>query len=245
MKNGFQVIAHRGASSLCPENTKSAFIKALAIGVDWIETDLRLTRDGVWVVIHDRDISRHCGQKFKVERMSLTELRRYEYGSWFSEEFRGEPLLTLDEACDLILPSARIILDIKTEGETGNLARSLANALSSRPLDEIVLSSFSLSLLDALRSVNPGFRLGYLFEKKAGPRTRLAGRRQFYSVHPHKSIFTREMAAEARSHNLKTFVWTVNHPMEMRELVENGADGIFTDFPQRSPLIEPLLSIQV
>jgi len=84
MKNEFQVIAHRGASSLCPENTKSAFLKALEIGVDWIETDLRLTRDGVWVIIHDRDISRHCGQKTKVEHLTLGELRRYEYSSWFS-----------------------------------------------------------------------------------------------------------------------------------------------------------------
>ena len=245
MKNEFQVIAHRGASSLCPENTKSAFLKALEIGVDWIETDLRLTRDGVWVIIHDRDISRHCGQKTKVEHLTLGELRRYEYGSWFSEEFRGEPLLTLDEACDLILPRARLILDIKTEGAAGNLARSLGGVVASRPLDKIVLSSFSLTLLDALQKANPGFKLGYLFDQKAGSRTRWAGQRRFYSVHPHKDVFSNEMAAEAGSHHMKTLVWTVNHPVEMRELMENGADGIFTDFPQRAQRLRTPSTIQV
>ena len=234
MNPGFEIIAHRGASSLCPENTRSAFLKALEIGVDWIETDLRLTSDGVWVVIHDSDISRHCGKKIKVERLSLGELRRYEYGSWFSGEFRGESLLTLDDACDIILPRAGLILDIKTEGDAGKLAHSLSAALPSRPPGKIIFSSFSLPILDALRRVNPGFQLGYLFDQKAGQRFRLAFSRQFYSVHPHKSVFTGEMAAEARSHQMKTFVWTVNHPAEIRELIENGADGVFTDFPQRA-----------
>lgn len=237
MKQEFEIIAHRGASSLCPENTRSSFLKALEIGADWIETDLRLTSDGVWVIIHDPEISRHCGKKIKVERLTLGELRRYEYGSWFSADFDGEQLLTLDEACDIILPRAGLILDIKTEGKAGKLAHSLSAALSSRPLDKIVLSSFSLPLLDALRSLNPGFRLGYLFDQRADQRTRLAASRQFYSVHPHKSVFTGEMAAEAHSHQMKTFVWTVNHPAEMRELMENGADGVFTDFPQRARLL--------
>ncbi len=244
MKEGFQVIAHRGASSLAPENTKSAFLKALEMGADCIETDLRLTKDGVWVVIHDGTLSRHGGKNRKVENLSLAELRQYEYGSWFSEEFRGEPILTLDEACDLVLPQAALILDMKTEGHAESLATCLG-ALSSRARDRIIISSFSFLLLKALAKINSRFRLGYLFKNGAGWRTWLAGRNRFYSVHPHRRVFTPDLAAQAHERGMKVFVWTVNQPQEMRELLRGGADGVFTDFPQRAAKFPERLMPQV
>lgn len=234
MEKKFQAIAHRGASSLAPENTKSAFLKALEIGADCIETDLRLTQDGVWVVIHDGELGRHGGHKLRIEDLSLAELRQYEYGSWFSAEFRGEPILTLDDACDLILPHASLILDIKTKGNEQRLASSLIQALSSRDGGQMILSSFSYPLLRALKKMNSGFRLGYLFKEHAFWRNWLAGRNRFYSVHPHRSVFTPDLAARAHARGMKVFVWTVNDPQEMRELIQGGADGIFTDFPQRA-----------
>lgn len=236
MREGFQIIAHRGASSLGPENTKSAFLQALEIGVDYIEIDLRLTRDGVWVVIHDEALGRQGGAKRKIKDLTLAEVKQYDSGSWFGREFRGERILTLDEACDLILSRAALNLDIKTEGPAEKLAVSLNRALSSRPPEKIIISSFSFTLLEALQKINPGFRLGYLFKNNACWSVRMSGRCRFYSVHPHRSVFTPDLAAQAHALGLKVFVWTVNHPQEMGELLREGADGVFTDFPQRAKL---------
>lgn len=234
----FEIIAHRGASSVCPENTRGSFLKALEIGVDWIEIDLRLTRDGVWVVTHDRDLSKHGGGRRKIESLSLAELRAYEYGSWFSPEFRGESLLRLEEACDLILPQSSLILDVKTRGANDFLAVRLVQILRNRPSQKILVSSFSAGFLHACRRAAPEIRLGYLMENWPLYRTRRAARERCFSIHPHRSLFARELAQLAHRDGMRVFVWTVNRPEEMEHAVREGADGIFTDFPQRAKIVK-------
>ena len=91
------VIAHRGASGNAPENTMAAFKKAVALGANFIETDLQLSRDARLVAIHDATVNRTTNGQGTVHDMTLTELRRLDAGSWFGSEFAGERIPTLDE----------------------------------------------------------------------------------------------------------------------------------------------------
>ncbi len=95
------VIAHRGASAYAPENTLAAFALAAEMGADWFELDCTLTRDGEVIVIHDDSIDRTTGAEGVVAEMTLSELKRYDVGSWFDPKFAGERLPTLGEALDL------------------------------------------------------------------------------------------------------------------------------------------------
>ena len=228
------VIAHRGASSLAPENTASAISQALELGADWVEVDCRLTRDGTWVLIHDSHIDRRSQGRGRVEALTLDELRQYEFGAWFDPAFEGEPILTLGEACDLVLPKASLILDIKTKADPGLIARTLARALAGRDPEKILLSSFSIAVLHRLRKLPTPFLLGCLFKRQPVWRTWLAGRLGLYSIHPHRSVFSRDLARRAHAQGMKVFVWTVNRAADMTETARQGADGFFTDFPQRA-----------
>ena len=95
------VIAHRGASAYAPENTLAAFALAAEMGADWFELDCTLTKDGAVIVIHDDTIDRTTGVEGVVAEMTLSELKRYDAGSWFDAKFAGERLPTLGEALDL------------------------------------------------------------------------------------------------------------------------------------------------
>lgn len=234
MRLSGEVIAHRGASSLSPENTRSAVLKALQIGVDWIEIDVRLTRDGAWVVTHDGQIRHHSEGSGKVEELTLGELRRFDFGSWFGPEFRGEKILTLEEASDLILPKASLILDIKTRGKPDELACRMAEVLEKMKSGRIIVSSFSRHLLRCFRRISSRFLLGYLMKDYAFFKTWIARRESFYSIHPHKDVFTPDLARKAQGSGLKVYVWTVNHRDEMEEILASGADGFFTDFPHKA-----------
>ncbi len=234
MDSKFQLIAHRGASSLCPENTRSALLKALSIGADCIEIDVRLSKDGTWVVVHDGDLKKISGSRQKIEALNLRDLKQFDFGLWFDREFEGEKILTLEEACEIVLPNSSLILDIKTNGNSEFLASRLRETLSEEKRRKIILSSFSLSLLKACRKIMPDLRLGFLLDDHPGLKTWTACRESFYSVHPRRSTFTPELVQRAHASGLKVFVWTINHLQDMKEVLREGSDGFFTDFPQRA-----------
>jgi len=93
-----QRFAHRGASALAPENTLASFQAAVDLGCDWVETDLRLTGDGVPILLHDATVNRTTGGQGKVGSMSLAQVLRLDAGSWFDRRFRGARIAPLDEA---------------------------------------------------------------------------------------------------------------------------------------------------
>src|SRR5690348_11405391 len=91
------VIAHRGDSAHCPENTAAAFTSALRAPIDGMELDLRITGSGDVVVCHDANLRRFGGSRAPVLRQSLAQLKREDIGSWFARRFARERLLTLEE----------------------------------------------------------------------------------------------------------------------------------------------------
>jgi glycerophosphoryl diester phosphodiesterase len=116
------VIAHRGASGTCPENTRAAFDEARRQHADGIEFDVQLSADEVLVVHHDRTLRKTTGLRQSVRRVPMARLERLDFGVWFSPEFRGERILTLDDVLtgygDL-----ELMLELKTDGEQSGSRR--------------------------------------------------------------------------------------------------------------------------
>lgn len=108
------VIAHRGASAVAPENTLAAFEKAIEMGADWLELDCRLTRDGKLAVIHDPDISRYSSRNTPVVEMKMRDLRLLDVGSWFSPDFFGARVSTLEEVFAMAASRIGVYVEIKS-----------------------------------------------------------------------------------------------------------------------------------
>ena len=106
-------IAHRGASTIAPENTIAAFDEALSLGCRAIEFDLRLTSDGTLVVLHDETVNRTTNGRGRVRDHTQLELMRLDAGSWLHPRFAGTRIPSLDEALRCILPRATPVLELE------------------------------------------------------------------------------------------------------------------------------------
>lgn len=123
---GVIAVGHRGTVHLAPENTLAAFRKAIELGVDLVEIDVRETRDGHLIIMHDATVDRTTNGKGRVTDLTLEEIKRLDAGSWFSPKFAGEPVPTLDEALSLMKGRALPDIDFKAgtpEKLVGTLSR--------------------------------------------------------------------------------------------------------------------------
>ncbi|MBM4068706.1 MAG: hypothetical protein FJ271_07145 [Planctomycetes bacterium] len=116
-KNVRQIIAHRGSSSDRPENTLASYRRAIEVGAGVIECDVRTTRDGILVSLHDADVSRTSNGKGLVRDMTLAALRRLDFGSWFDARFQNERIPTLHEILTLCRGKIDVMLDLKESGQ--------------------------------------------------------------------------------------------------------------------------------
>ena len=214
------MIAHRGASAAAPENTVEAFRKARELGADWVELDVRRSSDGVAVVHHDA---------------LLPDGRRI--GATNADELPADipSLAEALEACDQM----GVIIEIKNlpgdpDFDDQNLVSYAVAGLAAAYLDpeRSVVSSFDVSPIHAVKSVDPSISIALLCGL-VDPASAVA-RAVAYDmagVHPYDSMCDAAFVNRAHQAGLDVFVWTVNNPRRMAELVALGVDGIITDRP--------------
>ena len=232
-----RVIAHRGFSGAAPENTLAAFEKAIEVGADMFELDVLLSRDGRVVVIHDDTLDRTTDGEGKVAAFTLAEIKKLDAGSWFSAEFAGERIPTLEEALRLAKGRILVNVEIKTEAVGhGVVAKALEIIDELDMKDTVVISSFNPTALAKARELDPDIRTASLFntelQKGMSPEAVMAevGSNGF-------NLSRRQVDAGivATCHRLErpVAVYTVNEINEMERLIDLGVDAIFTDRPDR------------
>ncbi len=228
------VIAHRGASGHAPENTLSAFRRALALGATFIETDLHLSRDAHFVALHDDTLERTTNGKGLVSEHSLADLGRLDAGSWFGSDFAGERIPTISE----ILEFARrhdvvFYLELKLAGSWG-AEHALINALrKSGEIPRAVVMSFDPHVLESLRLSEATLMTALLHDGSLADPFHHALECGVRQIAVRRNLVTPAFLAEARSRDLQVVCWTVNHPAQMRALLAAGVDGIISDYPDR------------
>jgi glycerophosphoryl diester phosphodiesterase len=239
-----QVIGHRGASGLAPENTLAAFRLAGDLGAQAIETDLQMTRDGRLVLMHDEGLQRTTNGRGLLATKTFPELRDLDAGSWFpkrvlrnrrgSPRFAGERIPSIEELLDLAREcNLELYLEMKTPCAPGTEKAVAAAIRSAGALARSTVICFDLGVLRRVRQIDPAVKLGYLFNKRLPDAVALAVAAEAKTILPHASRVTVKLIAEAKQNGLKVVTWTVNDPKRMKELIEAGVDGIMTDFPGR------------
>src|SRR5690606_20002442 len=155
------IIAHRGASDQAPETTMAAFRRALDIGADGIELDVHMSADGRLVVIHDETVDRTSNGKGLVKDKTLAELKELDFGSWFSEGFRGEKIPELEDVLEL-LSDRDVLLNIEIKNGPvfyPGIETAVADALQKYGMtDRTIISSFNHYTLVEIRRYDPGIR---------------------------------------------------------------------------------------
>ena len=231
------IVAHRGASADAPENTLAALRLGFAQGADYGECDVRLTRDGAVVLLHDESLRRTAGVEARVAELTLAELHGFEVGAWCGELWHGEKIPTLAEALAQVPEGRRLLIEIKSGPAT---VRAVAAALggfaaSGRdPVAVAVLMSFDPAVTVEARRVLPKIERHWLTEERAPVASLCEQARAVgctaLNVSRALSIDV-AFVATARDAGLDVFVWTVDDVAEARRLVVAGVHGLTTNRP--------------
>lgn len=232
----FKKIAHRGASGQYPENSRLAFEKAIAAGADMIEIDCQLTADGHVVVFHDEKIARTTGARGKISEKTLEQLRKLDIGKWRKPAFRGEKILTLEEALGIFAGNVDLCLEIKTATHApAGIELKLLFILSHYDyLERTTISSFDYRSLGRVRELAPEATLGVIYgaSTKEDPFA-AAERLAASSIHVQKQLASREFLDRAWQAGLDVYVWTVNDLREMETFAALGVQGLVSDYPEK------------
>lgn len=229
-------IAHRGASGAFPENTRVAFERAIAAGADMIELDCQLTRDGHVVVFHDEKLRRTAGASGVLRERTLSELKRLDIGKWRGRAFRGERILTLEEALQVIAGQADVCVEIKSFGAAvSGLELKVLFILSHYDyFERTVFSSFDYGCLARLREFAPEAAVGLIHGAGAVEDPIVAAERLgARSIHVQKDLATRHWLSRAWDEGLDVYVWTVNDFWEIERFAGMGVQGVMSDYPER------------
>lgn len=228
------VIAHRGAAASAPENTLAAMELAIEQGVDFVETDVRLTADGVAVLIHDARLERTTNGRGAVADLTLDEIRAFDAGRWFDADFAEEPVPTLEEYIELLSPGAtRTLLELKGVWAPEEIGPVVELLREHRMVNRVALQSFEPETLDALIMEAPEFARVLLTREFGDEVIESAIELRVSAIGARAKLYdeTPENAARIRDLGIGALVYTLNSEDKWVEAIERGNDLIITDDP--------------
>lgn len=232
------VIAHRGASGHAPENTHAALRMAAALGVPWVEFDVRLSGDGRPVLLHDDDLERTTDGRGPVSNYPVEQLRMLDAGGWFGRAFRGERIPTLEGAIGtLMLLGLGANVEIKTdpgrEAETGEVVAHVLKKAWPRMLPPPVLSSFKAEVLAAARRAASDYPLALVVREIPRDWRERLDTLDCSALHCSHRWLKRKTVDSILAAGVTVRCYTVNSRRSARKLFAWGVEAVFSDYPDR------------
>jgi glycerophosphoryl diester phosphodiesterase len=239
------IIGHRGASAQAPENTMVAFRRAMEVGADGIEFDVRLSRDGIPFVIHDDNLKRTGLDPHRVTDLDASELKQIDVGRWFDPiSFANERIPTLKDVLDFFESrNGLLYLEMKSSGaEREQLASGCCALLNKSGLkNRVIVECFDLPSIQLVKQTDSSIKTAALFELRI---CRPASRDGHRLVHDALAVSADEIAlhhrladpktiALAKQEGLRVAVWTVDEPSWIQRAISDGVDALITNHPQR------------
>ena len=243
--NQVKVIAHRGYTETAPENTIPAFVAAAEKGYSTVECDIEWTKDGVPVILHDATINRTARKENgwrlffprKCSDMTYDKLLEYDFGSWYSNDFKGTKIPSFDELLSCASDNdLNLYVELKeTTDFNDEKAQALVDAVKNAGLeDKITWISFNEDYLKTMAKAMPEARLGYLSKKEVDENTietlknlQTGKNEVFLDLKSSRISKTSSKILEDSGFNFE--VWTVDSSDEIKELAEYDCKGITTN----------------
>lgn len=232
------VIAHRGFSGAAPENTLTAFQKAVEAGSDMIELDVQFSKDRKLVVLHDDTLERTTNGRGRAVDFTLEELKNLDAGSWFGAQFSGEKIPTLKEVLELAQGRVLINIEIK-HPEHGQYSiaelaeRALKEVKNARMIDRVIFSSFNPAALEWIKKREPRAWVALLYHRDWNSVPDAMGGKEYGVLNLRHTYLTKAKIRKIHQEGKKINVYTVNSPEGLEQFVRWKVDGIITNYPDR------------
>lgn len=231
-----RVIGHRGAKAYAPENTLSSIHVAADLGCEWVEVDVKLSKDSEAIIFHDEELERCTGVNGFVKDFTLAELREMDAGSWYGESFLGEKIPTLEELLNTVLERGMgVNLEIKPcpgrEKETAEVMLDVATRIWPDDLPPPLISSFQNVSLETAMDMMEEWPRGFLMDEHLENWQELAQYLNAATININGNTVTRNQIEEYMEYQKPILAYTINDQMKAKELVRWGVDAVFSDNP--------------
>ncbi len=239
------IIGHRGASAAAPENTLAAFTLAIDLKADAVELDVKLTKDGVPIVMHDPTVDRTTNGHGKVADLTLADLKKLDAGMKKDPKFAGERVPTLAEVFEAVAATRSVWVNVELTNYTtrsdGLEAEVVALIQKMNLQRRVLLSSFNPFALRNARRLEPSLPVAQLTAQHMPIYLRDAWLAPFIrheARHPHYVQLKKRGVAYYKRRGYRVNVWTVNDPADLRDFARQGVDGLITDVPDVARQLE-------
>ncbi len=223
------IIAHRGASSEAPPNSRSAFLQAIKDGADYIELDVQETKDGIVIVHHDKDYKLSSNINKGVHELTWAEAQHIDIGESFSPAFKGEKVISLQETLALAKGKINLLIELKYYGYNQQLEeRVLALVVDAGMQDNVRYMSLNLEAMQKLKKLQPSARVGYISSAATiGDLSRI--NLDFIAVS--SSLASRNFVKRTQKNSKNIGVWTIDDVDMMMRFLDLQVNDIITNKP--------------
>ena len=240
------IIAHRGAMAEAPENTRSAFDRAIACGVDGIEFDVQITKDGIPVIHHDASLEKISTTQKAIPDLTLAELSRYDFGRWFSETYQNEKILTLEQTLTSYGTRTRLFIEMKSPPSPqagplydrlpGLVVDCVQNSIPKHRMGDIHILAFDPQMIYAAFQKNPDLKYILNLEDPFSETSSLnMDTKMLYGYCLEHTKLNRRFVDESHTAVKKIFTYSCDTAETIRRVMDFQPDGIMTDDPGGSP----------
>ncbi|MFW6110674.1 MAG: glycerophosphodiester phosphodiesterase [Thermoproteota archaeon] len=213
-------IGHRGAKAYEPENTLRSFKKALKLGVNAVELDVRRTKDNALIVIHDEAVDKTTDGSGLVKELTLEDIKELSTD-------KGEKIPTLEEVLDFLDRKVKILIELKEKG----LEERVLDMILDRGLEEdVIIVSFHEEALMKVRELNGKVETGLIYVRHKNPLEKAKELGVKYLLPLYHFTHTSDVE-KAHGEGLKVIVWTINKQEEVPKYIEKGVEGIASEKP--------------
>lgn len=213
-----QIIAHRGASFYEPENTLRAIKRAIEMKADFVEVDVRISKDKELVIMHDADISRTTNGNGLVKDKTLRKLKKFDAGL-------GEKIPTLEEVIGLVKNKVGLVIEIKEPGTE----EEIVEKIQQNNLENVILTSFYHESVKKASKLNSNLNTGIIFVGQPVNVDKLASDANARIIFPSYRYMNNEMVKQAKEHGITVYPWAIDDIEIFEKFTEMGVDGIVTN----------------
>jgi glycerophosphoryl diester phosphodiesterase len=221
----FEVVGHRGAAGYEPENTLRSFRRAIELGAGWIELDVRMSKDGVLMVMHDETVDRTTDGTGEVAELTLNELKRLDAG-------KGEKIPMLQEVIDLAKGKAKVDIEIKSKGIEPDVVDMIEKNGIVR---KCMVSSFKADIIKKVKELNEDVKTAIITSKVPEDVVKYIGsivkETGTDAIMASKKVTDGRLVGVAHKKGLEVGIWNADTPDEIRLYADMGPDYLCSNYP--------------
>jgi glycerophosphoryl diester phosphodiesterase len=223
-----EVMAHRGASGSCPENTMAAIKQAIADGAHWVEIDMQRTADDCVVVVHDRDLMRIGKTPLVITQTPYTQIAGIDVGSWFHPRFSDQRIPTLEAVLKYCMDKIKVNIELKYYTWDPLLAARVIEIVNNLKIEkQVVIMSLKPEAVEQVKRLRPHWQVGLLAASALTDLTRMDC--DFLAIY--SRMATPAFIRRAHSKGKTVQLWTINDAAGMIKMFGMGVDAVITDEP--------------